>query len=83
MQSAHEELQRIHKNEDFSKLLRKLRKQHQVNQESLADISGMHRNGISKIEQQNSDPKLSTMLNLLQLLGAELCIKFPKLENKS
>jgi transcriptional regulator with XRE-family HTH domain len=57
--------------------LRDLRHNQKVSQEQLAEFSGLHRNGISKIETGGSDPKLSTILQMLSLLGGRLCIEVP------
>jgi DNA-binding XRE family transcriptional regulator len=67
----------IQKTEDFSILLKQFRMLQKITQDELANFSGMHRNGISKIEQEDSDPKLSTVLNLLQLLGAKVFVELP------
>ncbi len=49
-----------------------------VTQEQIAEFSGLHRNGISKLERGESDPKLSTLLNILSLLGARLIVEMPE-----
>jgi transcriptional regulator with XRE-family HTH domain len=62
---------------EISAILLALRKQQKITIEDLSAFSGMHRNGISKIESAQSDPRISSVLELLQLLGAKLWVEPP------
>jgi DNA-binding XRE family transcriptional regulator len=68
---------RIQNVEELVDHLRTLRHNQSVSQEQLAEFAGLHRNGISKIETGGSDPKLSTIINVMSLLGARLYIEVP------
>jgi predicted transcriptional regulator len=63
--------------DDFKRMLKHLRKLQKVTIEDLSQFSGLHRNGVAKIEKEGSDPLLSNVLKLLELLGASLYIGHP------
>jgi transcriptional regulator with XRE-family HTH domain len=65
--------------EDFKKMLKTLRKSQKVTIEDLSQFSGLHRNGVAKIESEGSDPLLSNALKLLELLGGSLYVGHPDL----
>ena len=66
--------------EDFKRMLKRLRKSQKVTIEDLAQFSGLHRNGVAKIEKEGSDPLVSSALKLLELLGGSLYIGHPKVD---
>lgn len=49
-------------------MIRKARKRQKVTQLELADFTGLHRNGIAKIEAGTVDVKLGTLLRIASLL---------------
>lgn len=57
------------KSSPFGRRLRKLRVEHDVSQDRLADITGFHRTTISKLELGERDPQLGTILRLAQGIG--------------
>lgn len=53
----------------FNERLRRLRKQKGLTWYRLAKLSGISKDGLKKLEQPGSDPKLSTLHKLAQGLG--------------
>lgn len=74
-------IRKILKPQDLALTIKDLRQIQNVTQEQLAEFSGLHRNGISKLERGESDPKLSTLLNIISLLGARLTVEMPTNES--
>jgi transcriptional regulator with XRE-family HTH domain len=66
--------------EDFKKMLNKLRRAQKVTIEDLAQYSGLHRNGVAKIEREGSDPLLSNVLKIIELLGGAVYIGHPNVD---
>ncbi len=60
--------------EDLANCIRQSRISQGISQQQLADFSGMHRNGIAKIESGRVDAQLSSILNLCRLLNIDLKI---------
>ena len=54
-----------------------LRKDSGLTQQQLADRSGIPQPSIGRIETGRTNPKLSTLLQLVHALGGELSIKIP------
>ncbi len=52
----------------LGKIIRDARKRQKVSQIELADFTGLHRNGIAKIEAGTVDVKLGTLLRIASLL---------------
>lgn len=69
---------KIMSQDDLILVIKEMRQMQKVTQEQIAEFSGLHRNGISKLERGESDPKLSTLLNILSLLGARLIVEMPE-----
>jgi transcriptional regulator with XRE-family HTH domain len=55
----------------FAERLSYLREQRDMTRYRLAQLSGISKEGISKLEQPGSDPKLSTLVKLAQALGVK------------
>lgn len=55
--------------------IREIRKKLKIPQAELADFSGLHRNGIAKVESGETDVKLSTLLKISELLQLKLSIE--------
>ena len=62
---------------DVTQLLRSQRIKQKITQTQLADFTRLHRKGIEKVEGQNSDPKLSTLLKLAEVLGVHFYVEIP------
>ena len=56
----------------YGRLLRELRKQRQLTQQQLSDMTGIKREYISLIEQGRIDMQMSTFLTLSRALGLTL-----------
>jgi transcriptional regulator with XRE-family HTH domain len=70
----------------FAKHLSRLREQKDMTRYRLAQLSGISKEGISKLESSGSDPKLSTLVKLARALGIktwELLPDWPGNEPKS
>lgn len=59
----------------LGKMIRAARKRQQVTQQELADFSGLHRNGIAKIEAGTVDVKVSTLLRIASLLRLSVLVE--------
>lgn len=61
--------------EDMVRILKATRRSRGVTQVELADFSGLSNHGISKIELGSSDPRLSTLLRLAELLDLRIVVE--------
>lgn len=59
---------------DFVCNLIKLRKKHNLSQQDLADMSGVVREKIARIENQINSPQLDSLIKILEPLGYTLSI---------
>ncbi|MDO8187997.1 helix-turn-helix transcriptional regulator [Conexibacter sp. JD483] len=50
----------------FAKTLRKLRRDRELSQDALADLSGVTAKHIGEIERANKDPRVTTVLRLIE-----------------
>jgi DNA-binding XRE family transcriptional regulator len=55
--------------------IKALRSEMQVTQEDLATYTGLSRVGIVKLEKEENDPKLSSLMKIAKLLGFELVLR--------
>lgn len=62
----------IKKSDDFAALIKARRDEIDLNQETLADYQGLSRFTLGNIEKGKADPKLGTILKLLEGLGLSL-----------
>ncbi len=69
-------LQKIENTKDLAKLLRNRREELGISQKELAKLCNLSHNGISKLERDEREAKLSTLLKLGKFLGLELMIRF-------
>lgn len=60
---------------NIGELLKSYRKERKITQEELANFSGLSRVGIVKLENNESDIKLSTLIKIIGLLGLDLVLK--------
>ena len=61
--------------QDLAELIKKARKNQKITQEQLADFTGLQRIGIVRIEAGQTEPKISTLLKICQMLGLKLELK--------
>lgn len=60
--------------QDFCKHILNIRKEQNISQQNLEEMSGVNRQVISRIEINKTDPQLSTILKILKPLGKTLSI---------
>lgn len=63
----------------FGRVLRRVRREHDLSQEALAATAGLARNHVSELERARRDPSLATLVQLADALGmtmAELMARF-------
>lgn len=58
--------------EQLIEFLRETRKKQHITQEQLADFTGLQRIGIVRIESGQTEPKISTVLKMCEMLGIKL-----------
>ena len=61
--------------QELARLIKKARKSQKITQEQLADFTGLQRIGIVRIEAGQTEPKISTLLKICQMLGLKLELK--------
>jgi transcriptional regulator with XRE-family HTH domain len=54
---------------DFAKRLRRLRQERGITRYRLSKLSGISKEGVSKLELPGSNPRLSTLLKVAKALG--------------
>lgn len=67
---------KIENSKDLAKLLKNRREQLGISQKELAKLCNLSHNGISKLEKDEREARLSTLLKLGKFLGLELLVKF-------
>jgi transcriptional regulator with XRE-family HTH domain len=67
--------QSIENTKDIAKLIRKRREELGISQKDLAKLCNLSNNGISKMETNESEVKLSTLLKISKILGMKLQIE--------
>ena len=65
----------ITETQQLADILKNKRLDLKISQTELADFSGLHRKGIANIELGKSDPRLSTILKIIELIGLKLYIE--------
>ena len=66
--------------EDIGKVIKERRKKLGVNQQTLADLSDIAVNTVVAIERGEGNPKLNTLLTILNTLGLQMNIRLKQLE---
>ena len=61
--------------QQLTKIIKEERKSQKITQEQLADFTGLQRIGIVRIEAGQTEPKISTLLKICQMLGLRLELK--------
>ncbi|OFZ45785.1 MAG: hypothetical protein A2381_09290 [Bdellovibrionales bacterium RIFOXYB1_FULL_37_110] len=60
---------------NVGELLKKYRKEKKITQEELAKFAGLSRIGVLKLENNEGDIKVSTLIKISNLLGFDLMLK--------
>ncbi len=64
----------MHTTKEITQIIKARRKELQLNQSELAGLAGLSIEGLSKIERGDAQPKLTTVLKLIRLLGGNIDI---------
>lgn len=67
--------QTIEKSNDVVKLIKRRREELGISQKELAQLCDLSHNGISKMESNESEVKLSTLLRMSKFLGIKLVLE--------
>ncbi|TKG91498.1 helix-turn-helix domain-containing protein [Puteibacter caeruleilacunae] len=62
--------------------IKERRKMMQVNQEMLAEISGVSLRSLKQFESGKGNPTLQTLQRLSEALGLEVCLRIKKLDDQ-
>ena len=65
----------IEKSNDVAKLIKQRREELGISQKELAQLCDLSHNGISKMESNESEVKLSTLLRMSKFLGIKLVLE--------
>ena len=60
---------------DIGSTIKELRSEMKITQEELANYTGLSRIGIVKLEKEENDLKLSSLIKIANLLGCELVLR--------
>ncbi|MBT4731978.1 helix-turn-helix transcriptional regulator [Candidatus Woesearchaeota archaeon] len=66
----------------FGSRLRFLRKEHNISQEKLAELSGLHRTYISSLEQGFRNPTIATLYSIANALNIDISYLVMDIGNK-
>ena len=59
----------------IGKTIKELRSEMKITQEELANFTGLSRIGVVKLEKEENDLKLSTLIKIANLLGFEIVLR--------
>ena len=62
--------------EEFVKIIKQRRKAMKLSQSDLAGLCGLTKEGLSRIERGDAEPKLGTVLKLVKLLSGNIAVKW-------
>ncbi len=62
----------IQNSHQLVEFIKETRKKQNITQEQLADFTGLQRIGIVRIESGQTEPKLSTVLKMCEMLGIKI-----------
>ncbi len=62
--------------DEFTKLIQQRRKALKLSQSDLAGLCGITKEGLSRIERGDAEPKLGTVLKLIKLLSGAIEVKW-------
>ncbi len=67
---------------EIGQMIRRVRKEHGLTQQELADLSGMAQSDISRVEGPNGNPSIQILQRLAAALEMKLSIEFVKPEKE-
>ena len=59
----------------IGKIIKELRSEMKITQEELANFTGLSRIGVVKLEKEENDLKLSSLIKIANLLGFEIVLR--------
>jgi len=60
---------------EIGKIIKALRSEMKITQEELANFTGLSRIGVVKLEKEENDLKLSSLIKIANLLGFEIILR--------
>ncbi len=65
----------LKESKEIGKTIKELRSEMKITQEELANFTGMSRIGVVKLEKEENDLKLSSLIKIANLLGFEIVLR--------
>jgi DNA-binding XRE family transcriptional regulator len=65
----------IKESKEIGKTIKELRSEMKITQEELANFTGLSRIGVVKLEKEENDLKLSSLIKIASLLGFEIVLR--------
>ena len=65
----------LKESKDIGKTIKELRSEMKITQEELANFTGLSRIGVVKLEKEENDLKLSSLIKIANLLGIEIVLR--------
>jgi transcriptional regulator with XRE-family HTH domain len=65
----------LKESKDIGKTIKELRAEMKITQEELANFTGLSRIGVVKLEKEENDLKLSSLIKIANLLGFEIVLR--------
>ena len=65
----------LKESKEIGKTIKELRSEMKITQEELANFTGLSRIGVVKLEKEENDLKLSSLIKIANLLGFEIILR--------
>jgi transcriptional regulator with XRE-family HTH domain len=65
----------LKESKEIGKIIKELRSEMKITQEELANFTGLSRIGVVKLEKEENDLKLSSLIKIANLLGFEIVLR--------
>ena len=65
----------VKESKEIGKTIKELRSEMKITQEELANFTGLSRIGVVKLEKEENDLKLSSLIKISNLLGFEIVLR--------
>ncbi len=65
----------VKESKEIGKTIKELRSEMKITQEELANFTGLSRIGVVKLEKEENDLKLSSLIKIANLLGFEIVLR--------